>query len=287
MKPVPVSVGIPTFGRGLRLVQTLEHLWACDPPPAQVIVHVDQSDGELDRELAARFPSIRILSSVGNVGPGGGRHRCLQAATQPFFASFDDDSWPVDRDFFAEVVTVFERHPRVAVLAATIQFLREVQSERVAEVKTITDYTGCGYAIRVEAYRQTAGHIDRACAYGVEEVDLSMQLHALEWRILECRSLRVFHDTQLSHHSRADVVACMVQNIALRAFLRYPVWLWPRAILQIGNIVLDMIRRRRFAGLCAGLCGIPATLIHYASQRRQLPAAKIRSFLNARPRLTS
>jgi GT2 family glycosyltransferase len=283
MKPAPVTVGIPTFGRGLRVIETLTRLAQCDPPPSEMIVHVDRSNGELERELAVRFPTVRLLSSFESVGPGGGRHRCLQACTQPFFASFDDDSWPLDSDFFAQVTTLFTSHPRAAVLAASIFSRGEVVPRREPEVRIVSDYTGCGYAVRTHAYRQTAGHIDRSCAYGVEEVDLAMQLHALEWTILQCRSLRVFHDTQLSHHASAEVVANTVQNVALRAYLRYPVPLWPRAALQLCNVVWFMLKQGRFAGLGRGLWGIPAALRHHASRRRQLPADKIRSYLNARP----
>ena len=285
MKAAPVSVGIPTYARGLRVLKVLEHLAGCDPQPAEIIVHVDQSDGQLERELTNCFPSVRVCSSPGRIGPGGGRHRCLQAAAQPYFASFDDDSWPLDRDFFAEVVTLFERHPRAAVLAALVYFPDEAQPEREAGVATATDFAGCGCAVRVEAYRQTAGYIDRPWAYGIEEADLAMQLYALEWMILRCRGLRVFHDTHLSHHASAEVVASTVQNVALRAFLRYPVSLWPRALLQLGNVVYDMVRRRRFAGLGRGLWGIPATLFQYVPFRGQLPAGKIRSYLRDRRKL--
>jgi len=287
MESVPVAVGIPTFGRGLRVVETLTRLAQCDPPPAEILVHVDRSDGGLERELALRFPRIRVLSSFEGVGPGGGRHRCIQACTQPFFASFDDDSWPIDGDVFAQMTSLFASEPRAAILAASIFFPGEMVPKRAPGATVVTDYTGCGYALRVEAYRQTAGHIDRACAYGVEEVDLAMQLHALDWQILQCDALRVFHDTQLSHHASAEVVANTVQNVALRAFLRYPIALWPRAVLQLCNIVWFMLKRRRFAGLAQGLWGIPGALRNQSSRRRRLPADKIRSYLNARARFTS
>jgi GT2 family glycosyltransferase len=282
MNRAPFTVGIPTYGRGLRLVRTLEYLALCDPTPTEVIVHVDQSDGELERGLATRFPAVRVLSSRQRVGPGGARHRCILAATQPFVASFDDDSWPVDGDFFSTALMLLEHYPRAAVLAASIYEPGQFQPERTNEVKISADYIGCGYVIRTGVYRQTSGHIDRPLCYGIEEVDLAMQLFALEWDILQCSSLRVYHDTQFSHHDRADLVAGTVQNVALRGYLRYPVALWPRALLQLVNTVLFMIKSRRFEGLGSGLWGIPSTLRRYSSQRRKLPADKIRSYLSAR-----
>ena len=88
-----------------------------------------------------------------------------------------------------------------------------------------------------------------------------MQLYALDWQILQCRSLRVFHDTQLAHHSRPEIVACTVQNIALRAFLQLsglPVA--PSHITSRQHYRFPSMRRRRFSGLLAGLWGIPGTL---------------------------
>jgi GT2 family glycosyltransferase len=184
-------------------------------------------------------------------------------------------------------MALFEIHPRAAVLAASIYHPHESQPDRTDEVKVVTDYAGCGYAIRADAYHQTTGHIDRAFCYGIEEVDLAMQLHAIDWTILQCSGLRVYHDTQLTHHSRPDIVASTLQNVALRAFLRYPIRMWPRGLFQLGNMVSFMIKSRRFDGLGRGLWGIPSTLMDYASQRRQLPTSKIRSYLNARPKLRS
>jgi glycosyltransferase involved in cell wall biosynthesis len=282
MNKVPITLGIPTFGRGRRVFDVLEHVSVCDPLPDEIIVHVDNSNGQLERELEASFPSVRILSSTARVGPGGGRHRCIVAASHPLFVSLDDDSWPIDPEFFGEVVGLLSKNPTAAIVVASIYNRHEQQPERSNHTRIVSDYIGCGYAIRVDAYRQTTGHIDRYCPYAIEEVDIAMQLHALEWTIIESHSLRVFHDTELTHHAAAEIVSGIVQNVALCAFLRYPPILWPQGLLQVGNAVLAMIKRRRFAGLSRGLLYIPATLLRYRKDRRQLPLEKVRSYLRSR-----
>src|SRR5262245_16832041 len=116
----PITVIIPTYDRGMRVLSVLEKIRLCDPAPAAVIVHIDLSDGRLEAELKQRFPDVIVLTSSERRGPGGGRHRCLLACTAPFAVSFDDDSYPVDSDFFATVERLFLEHPGVALLEANV-----------------------------------------------------------------------------------------------------------------------------------------------------------------------
>src|SRR5437879_3884654 len=73
----PIAVIIPTYNRGTAVHSVLEKLAPCDPQPAEIWIHVDRSDGSLERELSGRFPHVHVLSSSTQLGPGGGRHRCL------------------------------------------------------------------------------------------------------------------------------------------------------------------------------------------------------------------
>ena len=51
------------------------------------------------------------FTSESTQGPGGGRNRLIGAATSPLIASFDDDSWPLDRDYFRLAAELFLAHP--------------------------------------------------------------------------------------------------------------------------------------------------------------------------------
>jgi GT2 family glycosyltransferase len=285
MRTAPISVGIPTFARGERVLETLAKIFNCDPVPAEILIHIDAPDGLLEKQLKNQPSNVRILSSSARVGPGGGRHRCIYASTQPFFVSFDDDSWPFDKDFFAEVVRLFERNPEVAVLAAIIFHPGEPEPARGVLALDTSSFAGCGYAMRIAAYRQIQGNVDRPWAYGLEEVDVSLQLDALGWRILLCESLRAFHDTQRSHYKKPEIVAAAIQNVALLAYLRYPIRLWPRALLQVGNKVAFSLRQGSCRGVIFGVLGIPYTLFSYASQRRALSVASVLSYLKKRQKL--
>lgn len=273
----PITVGIPTYGRGDRVGATLQRILACEPRPAEIIVHFDGGD-EFAGTILRQFPGVRVITSSTRVGPGGGRHRCLMAARHPIFVTFDDDSYPVDAGFFREVMRILAAHADVAVLEAVITHRGQVMAEASAVEQEAITYTGCGHAMRCEAYRAVSGYVDQANAYGIEEADVSLQLHAAGWKILRCRSLRVFHDTALQHHVRPEIVAHTVQNVALLAFLRYPVALWPRGGLQFANKIWDSIARRRFRGIGAGVFGVPAVLWRFRASRRPLHSGAVRSY---------
>src|SRR5262249_31222328 len=95
-----VAAIIPTYNRGLAVLSVLGKIQDCDPRPSEIWVHIDCADGILEGEITRRFPEVRILTAIDRLGPGGGRHRCLSACTSPYAVSFDDDSYPVDADFF-------------------------------------------------------------------------------------------------------------------------------------------------------------------------------------------
>jgi GT2 family glycosyltransferase len=267
----PIAVIIPTYDRGAAVHSVMEKLGLCDPQPAEIWIHVDSSDGTLERELNARFPHVHVLSSPTRLGPGGGRHRCLSSCSTPYAVSFDDDSYPIDAEFFGAVERLFATCPDAAILGARVWHRHEAAVARTSDFMRVANFIGCGHAIRLSAYRQVRGYLSRARAYGMEESDLSLQLFAAGWQIYESGELRVFHDTDLSHHDAADVTSGMITNVALFAFLHYPVSAWGWATLQVMNKVLDSIRRHRFRGICLGLLRIPRDC--YRNRKFRSPVA--------------
>src|SRR5690606_27221128 len=94
--------------------------------------------------------------------------------------------------------------------------------------------------------------------------------------LLLCKWLRVFHDTDLTHHLSPRVTAGIIGNLALRAWLRYPVRYWPYGVLQVANRVVWSLRAGRRAGVLRGLLGIPRYLISYSRYRNTVSAEALR-----------
>lgn len=278
----PVAVVIPTFGRGAAVWSVLEGIIKCDPQPSEIWIHIDRSDGTLERKLEGCLPQVHFLSSRIVLGPGGGRHRCLLHCTTPYAVSFDDDSYPVDADFFSTVERLFADYPDTGVLAATIWHRHEAPVERASRLTRVANYIGCGHAMRVSAYREVRGYLALARAYGMEESDVSLQLFDRGWEIYQSGELRVFHDTDLGHHQTEDVTSGMIRNVGLYAFLNYPIRAWGLGALQVINKIIDSMRRGRFRGICSGLLGIPGECYRNRSYRRPVPLPTLKRFLQLR-----
>ena len=252
----PVAVVIPTYNRGSAVVSVLDKVLACDPQPAEIWVHIDQNDGVLERHLMERFPGVHILTSAGRLGPGGGRHRCLLACGAPYAVSLDDDSWPVDADFFAAIDPLFSSYPRAAIFGASIWHRAEAEIRRSRAVRRVASYVGCGHAVRVAAYRDIRGYLARPMAYAIEESDVGLQLFVRGWQVFSAEELRVYHDTDRTHHEASEVTASTITNLALLAFLHYPAMDLGRGAAQVANRVAYSVRRGRIRGVASGVGGI-------------------------------
>lgn len=278
----PVAVIIPTYNRGAAVVQVLERVFACQPRPEEIWVHIDQSDGLLERQLKQRFPEVHILSSMDRLGPGGGRHRCLLACRSPYAVSFDDDSWPVDKDFFAAIAPLFASFPDAAIFGAGIWHRSEGEKRRTNVVRRVASYVGCGHAIRVAAYRDIRGYLARPTPYAIEESDVGLQLFVRGWHVYTAEELRVYHDTDRTHHDAAEITAYTITNLALLAFLHYSAIDFGRGAAQVANRIAFCLRKGRIRGIAAGLAGIVTECYRNRSLRRPIGHRTLMDYLKLR-----
>ena len=183
--------------------------------PDEILVHVDGDQTQCEAAIRRAFPEIKVLHSKESVGPGGGRNKLVAEAKHEFVASFDDDSFPIDVDYFARGVTLFERVPWLRFFP--LRFITEATS-LLPDSRTamwMSDFVGCGCVYRRTAFLATSGYVPLAVAYGMEEVDLALRLHAQGGKILRTSWLRVFHDTDLRRHANREVTAGSIANLAL------------------------------------------------------------------------
>ncbi|HKR21506.1 MAG TPA: glycosyltransferase, partial [Pyrinomonadaceae bacterium] len=98
-----ISAIVTAYERIEQTLNTIRILESCDPKPDEILVHVDGNRTDFQSVIGNSFPNVRVIMSRERVGPGGGRNKLVDAATCDLVASFDDDSYPIDSDYFARV----------------------------------------------------------------------------------------------------------------------------------------------------------------------------------------
>lgn len=283
MATCSITAIMPTYGRPEQLLKALKHTNLCTPRPDEIVVHIDGGDTVTEAALhQSEFTDIVVIKNAFRVGPGGGRNVAIAHAKNAIVASFDDDSYPLDPDYFSRLLQLFEQFPKAAVIGAAIYHIGEEvkPDERTAQWEST--FVGCGCAYRKEIFLQTNGYVELPVAYGMEEVDLALRLHHQGWGILTSPWLRVFHDSKLEHHSSPQVTAASIANLVLLAYLRYPPSLWWLGIGQCFNRIIWLVRHQRFAGIMDGLLTVPKLVSQYHHHRQVVTSQSLLSYLRLR-----
>lgn len=279
---VAVTAIVPVFNRSLKCIKTLNRIYSCVPRPKEVIVHVDGNQELCASEIRNAFPEIKILYSIDRIGPGGSRNRLIEAASCPLVASFDDDSYPVDQDYFGKVVEVCKALSDASIVDAELYHPGEQITAPTDEILRVADFAGGACIYRREKFQEIGGYLPIVIPYGIEEVDLALRCCAHRAPIYHAGCLRVFHDNDRSEQAGKTVTAASIINIALLAFLRYPVACWPVGVGQVINRLIWLVRMGRISGIVHGLAGTPGELLMRRKDRKPVSMSAVVTYLQLR-----
>jgi len=170
------------------------------------------------------------------------------------------------------------------VVTASVFHANENIEAAAKTVEWLADFSGGACAYRREHYLEAGGYVPLPTAYGMEEVDLALRLHANGRRILRTAWLRVYHDTDRARHADPRVTAASIANIVLLTYLRYPLSLWGIGLWQCLNRIQWLLRHGRRRGVLRGLWQSPALVMSHRQQRDTVSASALRSYFRLRRR---
>jgi GT2 family glycosyltransferase len=277
-----ISAIVTAYDRIEQTLATLRVIQNCAPAPDEILVHVDANQIACENAIREAFPDVHVLRSQEQVGPGGGRNKLVAAAQYEFVASFDDDSYPIDSDYFSRALRMFEKFPEASLICAALYHAGESIGLDTQSGQWTADFSGGACIYRRKAFLDVGGYVPLPVAYGMEEVDLAIRLHSRGGKILTTPWLRVFHNTDLKHHAEPRVTAGSIANLALLTYLRYPISLWGIGMGQCANRLLWLLRHGRRRGIVKGVTMIPAHV--WQNHRYRAPVSKkvVRSYLALR-----
>ncbi|CAA9243454.1 MAG: putative transferase [uncultured Acidimicrobiales bacterium] len=237
------SVVVITYDRRSEVLVTLGHLAALPERPPVVLVDNGSSDGTLEA-VRSSFPGVEAVRLEQNIGAAA-RNIGVRAATTPYVAFADDDSWWAP-GALSRAADHFDSAPRLAFLQARIlvgpdERIDPMCTEMAASPlprqedlpgPPLLGFIACGTVVRRDAFLELGGFDDLLFFLG-EEMILAQDAATAGWGI-------AYVDDVVAHHHPSpirDVVARrrrVIRNDLLSTWMRRPYPVVVRATASVG-----------------------------------------------------
>jgi GT2 family glycosyltransferase len=253
-----VTVVIATANRAAQLRTTLAQLGGLPDRPDVIVVDNGSRDSTVE---TARGAGVRVIALGRNRGAMA-RNVGVQAASTPYVAFADDDSWwkPGALDSAAGH---FDAHPRLALVAARTlvgpsrfvdpmsEFMASAPLGRQPDLPgpSVLGFLACAAVVRRSAFL-AAGGFDRVLFFMGEEGRVAYDLAAAGWGLAYC------DDVVSLHHPKRDLPATAAKrqlarrNAVLTMWLRRPLRMaiGATAALSVGSaadrsVLAEVLRR--------------------------------------------
>ncbi|QFU91855.1 glycosyltransferase family 2 protein [Amycolatopsis sp. YIM 10] len=257
------TVVIATRNRAGELARTLRELAGLRPRPPIIVVDNASTDDTAEVVRAAG-PEVRLLTLPRNLGAAA-RNLGVTAARTPYVAFSDDDSWWAP-DALAKAESLFDRHPRLGLIAGKTLVGPENRPDPVVELMArsplgrepgspgpaVLGFLACSAMVRVRAYSDCGG-FDPLLHFGAEEKLLSYDLAARGWQLCYVEEIVAHHHPSPSRMPAARRRRLEARNNLLITWLRRApknclaatVSAPPRAVAGAARRLPKVLRRRQ------------------------------------------
>ncbi|MER7008779.1 glycosyltransferase [Dactylosporangium sp. NPDC000555] len=228
-----VTVVIATRDRRVSLERTLLRLHEDTDPPPVVVVDNGSADGTVAM-LAGRFPAVRVLELGHNAGAVARNHG-VAAASTPYVAFCDDDSWWAP-GALRRAAAHLASAPRLALIAACTlvgpdegldpmsAFMATAPLGTVPDLPgpSVLGFLACAAVVRREAFLACGG-FDPVVFFMGEEARVALDLRAAGHGLAYCEDVVAYHHPVATTSDRAAKRTLQDRNRALTAWMRRPI----------------------------------------------------------------
>lgn len=238
------------------------------------VLYVDNASTDGSPEaVAAAFPDVEVVRLPANVGALA-RTVGVRAASTPFVAFADDDSWWAPGSL-RRAADALAAHPRLALVCARILVGPQERPDPVsAEMAAsplprdgtvpgvpVLGFVACAAMVRAHAFL-AAGGFDPVVRFPGEEERPALDLAAAGWAMTYLDDVVVHHHPSPRRHAPQERQRALARAATLTALMRLP---WPYAAAEVRRWAARGPAHR--AGVLAGLRQAPAAL----RMRRPVP----------------
>lgn len=267
MAEARTTVVIATRDRRDDLSRTLTNLGDHAPGVPIVVVDNGSRDGT-SAHVRARFPAVSVLELDRNIGASA-RNLGVGLARTPYVAFSDDDSWWAP-GALSRAEAVFDRHPRLGLIAARALVGPEHKPDPVNRLLAdsplrapglpgppVLGFVCCAAIVRREAFRQVGG-INPVLFFIGEEQLLAWDLAAAGWVSCYVDGVVAHHHPSSHRGSPHGRRVLELRNDVLTTWLRRPARLgWSAFGALARQAVGDRVARVALRG---ALRRLPAAL---------------------------
>jgi len=212
------------------------------------------------RTLAASLPRSRLIRHEHSMGLVQSRHQMASLCETEFLISLDDDSYFLEAGQLPDALAEFDRDPRLALLSFRIVQLKpHERRETQFPEGPLYWFRGCGYMLRVNAFRDVGGY-PAEFIYGGEETHLTMQLYRAGHQMRHFPQITVEHQWSGGARDRSQMEYNFTRGQVLVKLFNEPLLI---AIAGVTGLILKrLLNAPQFAGahLSGWLDGIRAGL---------------------------
>ena len=257
------AVVIITRDRREELARTLAHMAALPERPQIIVVDNGSYDGTAAM-VAARFPRVRLLRSVRNLGATA-RNVAVRLVRSPYVAFCDDDTW-WEPGALRTAADLLEAHDGLASVTGRIVVEPGGDEDPIVPELRGSPLPAPGWLpgpallgilagasmLRVTAFREVGGFSPRLWLGGEEEL-LAIDLAARGWRMCY-RGDVVVHHAASAVRDPTERRRLGIRNTLWTTWLRRPVGgALRRTGTVLGSLPRDATSARALADAVAGL----------------------------------
>ncbi|MBY4127594.1 glycosyltransferase [Rhodococcus fascians] len=243
------TVVVVTRNRADELGTTLSRLTELRPRPPVVVV--DNASCDATAQVVADAATTNELVSyirLDRNGGGASRNVGVRAATTPYVAFSDDDSW-WEQGALPRAEQLFEQYPGLGLIAARTLVGDDHREDPVNALMansplgrtpdspgpSILGFIACGAVVRTRAFVQ-AGGFSELIGFAGEEESLALDLSAAGFQLCYVDSIVNHHHPSTSRSSTRERRSAARRNEVLTAWMRRSL---PHASNVSAKLVLD------------------------------------------------
>jgi len=179
------AISIATHNRLPELQRTLGVIAELAPPADELLVCADGCNDGTAAYVRKRFPEAKVIEHSSPHGSIRSRVELMRAATSDIVVSLDDDSYPMDSDFIAEVQSLFASKPHVAVTSfpqRTDEFPETLSAKEFGSSRYTANYVNAAAAFRRSVYMALEGWPEEF-EHAYDESDYTLQCLAAGYAV--------------------------------------------------------------------------------------------------------